>query len=1249
MSTNSIEIPIYQFLTEVEANFQYIHLFHTQQPISLIDQYIPIKVNRERRYRTSTETTWSYTEFSEKEREWGVRSPIIKIDWEEAKKEYKKIIVLADPGMGKSTLLKREALITAQQEKQKLDHQQNIDAVILPIFIRLSELAIIDGKIIDRIVKLVQQNHTNTFDKIQSTLVDKLREGKCLLLLDGLDEVPKNLYNSLIEKLNSFTHHYPCQIILTSRIVGYNASQIENIQEVEIVPFSLQQTQQYIQAWFSRQQQNNKNNSISPDLLIQELENKPRINILTQNPFLLSLLCRLYQTQLSLPNYKTQVYQLIVDYALNSWRSDYQINDLESEWITTKKKLLANIAYQLSCTDQQIFSQEELREKIEQFIEKTNSSEFENKTVTNIINQFVEEDRIIQALDRYKTHYSFIHPTFQEYFTALYLSKAKNIALIKPFLWKYNHHESLTFLAGLMKNPIPLIKTITKTKDDIFKTQLLLAGRCISECRNVNHPVITRVIKKIYRFWIQHQYVNFIVSVIRILPPASSEVIQPIVHIFKYINSFDKARSRRALVDIKSEAVLNFLAGTLKIQSTSLKSEAAKALGQIGSELAVEPLIKMLRGQIRSNLSNSEIARTLGEIKSEIAVESLITALEDEQEDARKYSAQALGYIGSELAVEPLITTLNDDEAAVREEAAGALGKIGSEMAVNALITTLRDSNTRVSRSSVIALCKIGSELAIEHLITALSDEQSYVRRYAAEGLGKIGSPLAVKHLIIVLNDEDWYVGSCAAKALGKIGSPSAIKALKIALKSNNCWVRGSAAVALSQLGYEIEIDPLTAILGDEDWQDRYRCEDRSGLWSDKLIYSINDLEDKDWSIRSRAAEALGQARPEEAIEALIMTLKDEYDYVRGKAIIALGKIGSTQAVEPLIAYLQHEYEFIRYITAEALGRIGSDTAVEALAITLTDADYRVRHKAAEALGQIGSTQVLKCLQTASGDANSLVRYTAAKAMVQIKSGQTVKLQNQSVNQKIAAGFPQIASEHTVEFLIAALAHEKHDVRRAAKIALSPINVKPAIEALIVALGHDNRLVQYGAIEALSQINLDYTHDALVDMLWHENKYIACHAAQALGYIGSEHTVEALIETLWYENESFVYDAAAGALGRIGTEQAIEPLIAVLTDDYSYYGSEVEGALNNIGTAEVLKQLIQNPHVDIYDSRIFSIARQIAIRLNQKNSSFIPVYPKFVKSSLTLSFKHLKNRYPTIKPIELFLFLHFTISFIVII
>lgn len=123
--------------------------------------------------------------------------------------------------------------------------------MIFPLFLRLSDLAETPEEIIDAIPVLIQRDYSETATQVMELLREKLKVGKCLLLLDALDEVPTEHRKRLTEKLNRFAQRKsPCPIICTSRIVGYGGALLAGVKEVEIVPFSQKQIEQYIETWF---------------------------------------------------------------------------------------------------------------------------------------------------------------------------------------------------------------------------------------------------------------------------------------------------------------------------------------------------------------------------------------------------------------------------------------------------------------------------------------------------------------------------------------------------------------------------------------------------------------------------------------------------------------------------------------------------------------------------------------------------------------------------------------------------------------------------------------------------------------------------------------------------------------------------------------------------------------------------------------------------------------------------------------
>jgi len=683
-----------EFLQDVADHFQTVQLFHTPEPIILKEQYIPIQVTLERRYKHDVETSWAYAESeTELKRAYALKGgeeepKREKVDWEEARNQHQKLMVLADPGMGKSTLLRMEAGSLAQAERQKLlENQKTINEVIFPLFLRLSELAEKAEEVFDAIPVLVCRDYPRVSTRIIHLLEEKLDKGQCLLLLDALDEVPKEQRRDLAAKLNRFARNYPCPIICTSRIVGYGGAFVDGVKEVEIVPFSQYQTEKYIENWFTNAAGHIDDDSVSAAGLIRELRQKPQIGGLAQNPLLLSLLCSLYQEKgLTLPARRTQVYEKAVDYMLGKWGFDNRRQSADEFWAEAKKELLEELAYQFTCEGKEIFSLRDLRSKTEKYLRSENvPSDLSNLSTSDLLSELSEEDGILQKLAREGDKYLFLHRTFQEYLTASYLNRASDgIALVKEHCWEYDWHETLSLLAGLMEDPVPLLQTITAKKDDIFSTLLLLVGRCLAECQSSSNPLSAEIIDKIYDQWCCYPSAGFIESTLVAVGQAHSRV---------------------------SES----LKEALKDKDSDVRRAAAEALGKIGSPEAVAALIPALQDK-RSDVRGST-AEALAQVGSPEAVAALIPALRDEDSDVRGSTAEALAQVGSPEAVAALIPALRDKDSVVRRAAAEALGEIGSPEAVAALNSALQDKGRNVKRAAARALGKIGTLETLEKLI----------------------------------------------------------------------------------------------------------------------------------------------------------------------------------------------------------------------------------------------------------------------------------------------------------------------------------------------------------------------------------------------------------------------------------------------------------------------------------------------------------------------------------------------------
>lgn len=397
---------------------------------------------------------------------------------------------------------------------------------------------------------------------------------------------------------------------------------------------------------------------------------------------------------------------------------------------------------------------------------------------------------------------------------------------------------------------------------------------------------------------------------------------------------------------------------------TSVRYNAAVALGQVGGAEAVPPLIAVLNDPDPAVRQASVWA--LGRLGDTRALEPLIGRLAyDESPEVHDGAMDALHAFGP-AAVEALIAALYAQDVDVREAAARALGRLGDARAVDSLTALLPESPglfQKVNIAAAEALGRLGDARAVEPLTAALqatSFRTKEIGRASAEALGHLGGPRAIESLVTALtNVDDSDVRDACVDALVEIGSP-AVEALIGAVQDDRGLARYYATETLGRIGDPRAVELLTQMLHDDVG------------FSDEVVTALGQIGDP------RAVGPLAERLRTEAVRWV------GFEHQAPILMAALGRLG-VPAVEPLIEALHVEgahrgHEFADHYLAEALGRLGVP-AVEPLIEALHDPDAFVRCVAAEALGRLGDTRALPALLAGQADADELVGATAAGAV----------------------------------------------------------------------------------------------------------------------------------------------------------------------------------------------------------------------------------------------------------------------------
>jgi HEAT repeat protein len=176
--------------------------------------------------------------------------------------------------------------------------------------------------------------------------------------------------------------------------------------------------------------------------------------------------------------------------------------------------------------------------------------------------------------------------------------------------------------------------------------------------------------------------------------------------------------------------VIPYLLRHLKGGSLALRIAVARVLENLGWEPANDG------ERIFFLVAKGELKDT-GEW-GEKEIPELIQVLKDKDPKMRKNAARILGRIKDNRAIEPLMEALNDIDTFVIGEAAKSLGKIGDKRAVDSLILFLEKDIKVAKTETIKALGKIRDKRAVEPLLRILNDENGYLKKESEKALIRI-------------------------------------------------------------------------------------------------------------------------------------------------------------------------------------------------------------------------------------------------------------------------------------------------------------------------------------------------------------------------------------------------------------------------------------------------------------------------------------------------------------------------------
>ncbi len=399
----------------------------------------------------------------------------LQLDAYKALVDNRKLMIVGQPGSGKSMLLKHIALTYADNRLNEFPEYP------IPVLIELHRLN--DAKLTLNQL-LVDEFDRNDFPNANYFVSTNLETGTLLLLFDGLDEVSSSERKRVAQLVSDFVEKYKeCRFIVTCRTAVYKHEFDTLVDKtLEIVEFTDQQIRGFLKSWEPEMTRRNK----SIEQLMLTLRDRPKIMQIARNPLMLTIITYLYtDVEFILPNSRAEFYRKATDILLDLWHQEH--NKFRS---SDKRQVLQHLA--LFSQDQsqgqdnrKSMEAHDVLEQVNNLLPQLNLQV--GQDARPLIDEIVERSGLLLSIDSGEK-YQFAHLTLQEYFAAAEL-KDDSVGLSQRFTEdKDSWREAVKLWCGLDIDSTTLLKRV-------YEIDPITAFESLADVQKVDQSLAEAIIR----------------------------------------------------------------------------------------------------------------------------------------------------------------------------------------------------------------------------------------------------------------------------------------------------------------------------------------------------------------------------------------------------------------------------------------------------------------------------------------------------------------------------------------------------------------------------------------------------------------------------------------------------------------------------------------------------------------------------------------------------------------------------------
>jgi formylglycine-generating enzyme required for sulfatase activity len=364
------------------------------------------------------------------------------------------LALLGDPGAGKSTFARMVIARLAEGNPPG-----SLSADLLPVLVILRDLTprlvkinltslpssrhdeVLAGVVRDQILADLSGLDSSGFAE---GLLDVLNANCCLLVFDGLDEVPQELRGLVRQAVVAAVNRYnPPRVIVTCRQRSYVEDAIlSGFDAFTLAPFDASQIENFAHAWYHAQQDLGRVDAVQAEHKAADLKRAaltPDLRELASNPMLLTTMALIHQQEVALPKERVRLYSKAVDLLLHRWQREKVEQDALSAVLRDDRRLrqmMERLAYEAHLSKQGGQPRESAdvpRHQAQDILEGYLNDVRQVREFLDYVDQRAGLLMGRGGAPNHPAEYTFPHRTFQEYLAGCYLLTGSDSDRVREF------------------------------------------------------------------------------------------------------------------------------------------------------------------------------------------------------------------------------------------------------------------------------------------------------------------------------------------------------------------------------------------------------------------------------------------------------------------------------------------------------------------------------------------------------------------------------------------------------------------------------------------------------------------------------------------------------------------------------------------------------------------------------------------------------------------------------------------------